>query len=236
VGTLTLQELRDEVRFRVRHIDPDEVPNTRVDLWIRLSYEHVAKPTNNHRELQAITTFNLVQGDRDYRMITDLGSGDYLWMYDLQNLSALGEQRRLTRMTLRAQDEQDHTIQRRPLFYDVFYDSTANELVLFLDREPGTANGGGGGDSMVMRYWRRPPALVEHATNPATILLPDWDEVIIEGAVWRGWKWIDEPKRAELAKIEFGQLINETADRLKGDLIDPGWTVSVEVQDAARIT
>ena len=55
----------------------------------------------------------------------------------------------------------------------------------------------------------RPTQLVD---GQQTLLPANWDEVIIQGAVWRGFKATGDLARAELAKVDFDALINNQYD------------------------
>ena len=61
------------------------------------------------------------------------------------------------------------------------------------------------------------------------MMRPEWDEIILAGAVWRGWMWIGEPDMAENAKEDFGRLVNEVADWRK--LAAENWGARIGVVD-----
>jgi hypothetical protein len=62
-------------------------------------------------------------------------------------------------------------------------------------------------DQIFMVYYRYPPNLV--ADGDLTALKGVWDEVILLGARWRGWRELGMMEQAELAKQDFAQMINE---------------------------
>src|SRR3972149_5050201 len=57
----------------------------------------------------------------------------------------------------------------------------------------------------------RPPAILA-ADGSFTVLHPLWDEVVVLGATWRGFRELNENARAELARQNFALLIQEQQD------------------------
>lgn len=215
MGDLTRQQMRDEVRLALGQRSSDELGGEQIDTWINWAYQHVSRPTiHRHREMKAVATTTLAQGDDDYGMSSDFGISDFLAVIDVADTT---DAIRYHPMTVHEKDEIDSTIEGRARFYTLYYDTGTDETVLLLDREPGSQDAG---NTLQLRYWRQPP--VFSSTTSKTVLLPDWDEVIVQGAIWRGWRALGEVERAEVAKAEFGQLVNEVSERMRLDAEDEG--------------
>jgi len=61
------------------------------------------------------------------------------------------------------------------------------------------------------------------AVGEATLLKPEWDEIILVGAEWRMWISLNEADRAYEAKQNLGVLVNEVADFRKLHAEEWGW-------------
>lgn len=215
MGTMTRETMRDAVREGLGHRKSDEVSSTRVDRWIDWAYRHVTRPTvHPHREMKTRATTALVQGDADLGMNSDFGITDFLAVIDVADTT---DGIRYRPMTVRERDDTDTSIEGRARFYTLFYDAAASETVLLLDRPPNSQDAG---NTLQLRYWREPPDFA--GDSDTTVLLPDWDEVIVVGALWRGWRAMGSVERAEVMKAEFGQLVNEVSERLRLDAEDEG--------------
>lgn len=211
MGAATLQDLRDELRFAVGGYQSSatELPDTRVDRWLRWAQLHVARPAiYPHRELMTSGTFMLVTSQAPYPF-TGFGTS-------VDNVQAI---RRIHYET------RGHRL--RPMSHRQYLEAARNQSGVLNTGEPqsyavegsnlyvepapsSTYNGG----TVRVFFFRKPVAL---AASPATELAEDWDEVILQGGVWRAFKALNVADRAEIAKIEFGQLINEVRDRLRED-------------------
>jgi hypothetical protein len=209
MGALSLQTMRDDLRYIVGGYTSTEMSDALVDRWLRYAYLHVCRPAiYEHRELLTSGTTALVTSDRDYLLSAIAASTDDVQAVKLVVNETRGQ--RLRPLSLRQIEERARPggtlLTGRPTHYAV--EGTA----LYVYPAPNATHNG---DTLRMWYWRKPAAL---AAAPATEIAEDWDEVILVGAVWRAWRYMNLPDRAELAKVEFGQLANEVADRLRADM------------------
>lgn len=232
MGAATLVEMEEEVRFTVGGYGTgtDQLPNTRVDRWLRWALLHVGRPgTYPHRELMTSATFALVASDPDYALASFGTSTD-----DVQAIRRVHNEsrgRRLLPMSHRQYLDAARTgggalVTGEPEQYAV---DGAN---LFVYPAPTATYAG---NTIRVFFYRKPVAL---AANPAIELAEDWDEIVIAGAIWRGFRALGIPERAELAKIEFGQLINEVVDRLAIEHVEDhdGRSFEVELHDLQEVT
>jgi hypothetical protein len=221
MGILTTAEMITEVRSAIGQPSETDVPDTRITLWLDWSYRHVCRPKiHRHREMRVKETITLVTGQRNY----DVAS-DYFSTYSLAN-TTVGY--RLIPMDQRRQDEPLLT-SSRPQFYDIdWYTDPLGQTTLSVLLYPNVASGYGGNE-LRHRYWKMPVGTDTSGLTAATEIDSDWDEVIIVGAIWRGWRHRRSVQRAEIHKAEFAQLINEIPDRLVADVEDKDWGFEVEI-------
>jgi hypothetical protein len=71
--------------------------------------------------------------------------------------------------------------------------------------------------------------------NLTSVIQPAWDEVLVLGAVWRGWRDRLDYARADTMKKETGQMINEIAERLKQEAKDTDWGPQVRYVDETMV-
>ena len=62
-----------------------------------------------------------------------------------------------------------------------------------------------------LRIYLEPPRFVGTLTD-TTLINSYWDDVIVCGASWRGWRYLGEFQRAEAMKQEFAMLIRDAVD------------------------
>lgn len=227
MGAASLQNLRDELRYTVGGYlsGTDELPDARVDRWLGWALLHVARPAiYPHRELMTSGTLTLVTSQAPYPF-TGFGTS-------VDNVQAIRKVyyetrgHRLRPMSHRQYLESARTgagaiIEGEPLQY------TVEGTNLYVYPAPSSAYNGG---TVRVFFFGKATAL---AAAPATTLAEDWDEVILQGGVWRAFRALNVADRAEIAKIEFGQLINEVRDRLREDAQQDhdGHTFEVETLD-----
>lgn len=212
MGAMTLTQMEDDVRFVLGGYTLDVLSNTIVDRWLRWSLLMVGRPSMyEHRELFGSGTLALATGDRDYAFSTFGTSSDNVQSVALVVNESRGQ--RLKPVSLRQMEEIARTgngvvTTGRPSHYML-----AGTLLYLYPAPNATHNG----DTVRVWFWRKPVAL---AASPAHELAEDWDEVIVAGATWRGFRYLNLQDRAEIAKVEFGQLANDVASRLRNDMRD----------------
>jgi hypothetical protein len=210
MGAISLQDARDDLRFIIGGYTVTELSDPLVDRWLRWAVLHIARPAiYEHRELFTNGTFTLVTSDRDYAFSAFGTSTDNVQAVSLVMNETRGQ--RLVRQSLRQMEERARSgaaalLEGRPTHY------TLAGSTLYVTPTPNSTHNG---DIVRVWFWRKPAAL---DVAPAHELAEDWDEVMIAGATWRAFRYLNLQDRAELAKVEFGQLANEVADRLRADM------------------
>jgi hypothetical protein len=63
-----------------------------------------------------------------------------------------------------------------------------------------------------------------------------WDEIIVEGATWRGWKDLNNIDRADQARDEFARMINEVTDIAKIEAEDWGSSAEPQLNPVMRVS
>ena len=209
MGVATLVQLEDDVRYIVGGYSTTEIGNTTVDRWLRWAQLHISRPSvYPHRELLTSGTLLLVTSDRDYPFTGFGTSTDNVQTIKLVVNETRGQ--RLLPLSLRQIEERARPggtlLTGRPTHY------AAEGNTLYVWPAPNSTHNN---DTVRVWFWRKPAAL---AASPASELAEEWDEVLVVGATWRAWRYLNLQDRAEIAKAEFGQLINEIADRMREDM------------------
>ena len=209
MGAMTLVQMEDDVRWQLGGYDSTQISNTAADRWLRWAYLHVSRPNiYEHRELLTSATVPLVTSDRDYTLASFATTTDSVNAVALVMNETRGN--RLLPMSLRQIEERARPggtlMVGRPSHYAIIGPT------LYVYPAPNSTHNA---DSVRVWYYRKPAAL---AASPASELAEEWDEVIVTGALWRGFRYLNLQDRAEVAKVEFGQLINEVGDRLRADM------------------
>lgn len=209
MGVMTLAQMRDDVRHIIGGLTSAEASDTLVDRWLRWAYLHVSQTAvYQHRELLTNGTAVLATSDPDYTFASFGTSTDNVRAIKLVFNETRG--RTLLPMSLRQYGERARPggslLEGEPTHYC----AEAGTALLVWPAPSSTYNG----DTLLVWFWKKPAAL---APSPASELAEEWDEVIVQGAVWRGFRYRNQMDRAEVAKAEFGQLANEIADRLRED-------------------
>jgi hypothetical protein len=223
MGAMTDGQMVVEVRLAVGNPSETALSTTRIYRYLDWAYRHVCRPNvHPHREMRVSTTFTIATGKREYRLKTDIGIQDFYSMHALTNET---QAYRLVPMDMRRQEE-GMIPNTRPCWYDLDYTTVTEEPQILLYPNVSSTNNG---QTMRLRYWRQPPDFAGGGST-TTVLVEDWDEVIVVGAIWRSWRHQRAYERAELVKAEFGQLTNEIGNRLRDDLQDKDWEIAAHIE------
>ena len=209
MGTLTLTQLRDEVRFDLKN-RPDSgssgLSDTRLNLFINAAYLHVAHPSvHKHRELLYTYTITLATDDNEYAF-TPVGGVNILAIRSVTHVDSTTLTATAARNKLRPKDPQwfdERTINTgsRPSTYAV----EANNIII----EP-VPTSSLNGELLQVRSIREPAQL--SADTDVTVIGNRWDEVILLAARWRAELHLGYRDLAEATKLDFAALINEYAE------------------------
>lgn len=212
MGTLTLAEMRDELYLLLNsrdEVDPSVATGqTRLDRFLNWSYLKVQLPsTFEHVERQSSGTITLVTSTSSYTIPATI------WAIDHIRYGA--REKRISPMS-RAQLS-NITIPSGPPARFARWGTT-----LYLDATPTSTENG---QTLTIYGWQEPESLA--TSGAASELNPVWDEVIIAGAAWRGWRSLGDHPRADVFREEFAAMANDMRSVLSQEAHIPGWRVEV---------
>ncbi len=195
--------------------------------WINWSYLHISQPNiHPHQSFQTQGELTLVTDQVTYPLT---GFGFTLWgIYNVTYIAATTSAVTNRRRRLKGASDirwLDYQFQREgePSEYAVWGGSAVGGT-LNINARPTTSQNG---HILLVRGYRQPTSLV--ANDSVTVLHDLWDECILIGARWRGWREINRPERAEIARVEFGMQINEIQNALKLDAQDWGGRFEIDL-------
>lgn len=211
MGTMTGVEMYAALLANLGNRSSTDIPAATALPWFNWTIDHVASPRiYRHRELEQTTTQALATGTGAYTIAAATGvltlAVDSVVIYDPNNVL-----RRIRLRPLRSRDAHEQSGRypsSEPYWYS-WWGSTQIELL----PAPDSAHNGW---TLSIRRIKEPTLFTSGnltSGSVTTILAREWDEVIVQGATWRGFRGLREWERAEQAKREFGQLINEVAER-----------------------
>lgn len=211
MGTLLLSEMRDEVTEGLGN--RTELTAANYNRFINLSYLHISRPRiHPHYELRQSETIVLVAATRAYAYDTSWRGTRSLYNSTLEYL--------LHPEDIQDQDARAVAIVDRPSHY------TIEGVNIVLAQIP-SANAVG--NNLVHRYWQRPILLA--ADGDVTLISPDWDEVIIAGALYRGWRRLNQFERMVEAREDYARLIREVQDEERLFAKTRGWRATPQIHD-----
>lgn len=224
MGDLTLEQMRDAARYALS--EKRDLTSTQLDRWLNWSYFHVAMPSvHRHQENRATHTYQLSEDVVEYDLSSSTLGKQNIGIFDLTyfadtNTNVDTRRRRLEGpVNVRRLDERSF-----PAGEPTRYARYGNTLIL--DNRPTSAMAN---HRLRLRYWHQPVKLV--SGSDTTIFPALWDEVIVLGARWRGWRELNQPDRAEIAKRDFSEMVNEIQETVRVDSEDWGGTFEPELED-----
>jgi len=234
VGAMNLSEMQEALRWALDN--RTNVTDTQLTRWLNWSYEHVGQPTmHRHQALQAesANTVTLVTDQVAYD-IPNLAGFTFWGLYGIWYVDGTdASDRSLRRFRLKGSFDVRSTDEAsqgtgRPTRYSVWgqtASTAAQGPIVNLDRRPTT---GENGKVLLVRGYRSPIRLVD--PTDITVLHPLWDEAIILGATWRGFRELSENARSEVAKANFATVVGMAQDASKLGAEDWGGAFEVDLQ------
>ena len=212
MGVMTAAEMAAELRLNLNRPD---LTDAQAGRWLNWSYLHVSSPRiYRHRELITEETSALTTGTRTYVIAANasIAVQSVVIHHPDQLTVDANRHERYSLHPLRDRAGHDQAGTRangRPEWYEIAPGGTNLALI---PAPSATYNGW----TLSVRRIRR-PVLLDVAGTPTgtTAIDAPWDEVIVAGATWRGYRALKEPLRSEHWKVEFGQLVNEVTDRVR---------------------
>lgn len=208
MGTLTLAEMRTELYYLLD--SADEVMagtgDIRANRFLNWSFYRIQLPnTFEHIERQTTQTITLVANTTSYPVT--------VWAID--HIRYNNTYKRLNPMS-RAQLSNLTLPNGQPARFARWGHS------IQLDSTPTSAEAG---HTLTVYGWQEPTIL--STTGAASDLNTLWDEVIVTGAAWRGWRSLGDHVRADIFREEYAALVNDARSVLAQEGHIPGWRVEV---------
>lgn len=202
--SIELQALRDSLR---RHIgvDEDDLDNEATDLLLNRSYWEIIDKFH-FREKEVTATFAITAGTRLYNVPSPFEA--------LRKLSVLdpgtGKHHVLDRMTVDVY-EQNYDEDTDARDFPTHYVREGCAVRLWpTPKEALTAT---------IKYWTTLSDLAE-GSNEVPELPQNWHEIVLLGAVWRGFTEFGDYVRSRLAKAQQTELVNSSVPTEAKEEID----------------
>ena len=206
MGTNTLAEMRDDLYLLLNsrdEVDPDVAAGqTRLDRFLNWAYQRVQLPTTfEHIERQSTQTLTLVTSTASYTVT--LWAIDHIRYDNFKKLLRPMSRQQLSNATI--PDGQPTRFARwgTSIYLDYTPTSTQN------------------GHTLTMYGWTTPTTLA--TSSAASALNAVWDEVIVIGAAWRGWRSLGDHTRADVFREEYAALVNDNRSVLQTEGHIQGW-------------
>jgi len=228
VGTMTLPDFEDETRYALTGMDPSSpaLTTARLDRWINQAYLWICMPNHyRHPELETTELIALAANTAKYAMTNTYYMLVYVAHVEETFASITDESRRrkLDPGDVREQADLLRT-ERMPGQYAWW------ENQIWLASVPDTASAVQG---LEVCGYQQPTILSGVA---ATVLKPEWDEILVTAAEWKGWQRLNEPDRAYEARQTLGSLVNEVADIRRLHAEEWGWQTGANAPTYMRTT
>lgn len=210
MGTLTKAEMRTELYLLLNsrdEVDPnDTTGQVRLDRFLNWSYARVQLPsTFEHVEKQTTQTLTLVASTSSYTTT--------VWAID--HILYSNRSKRLTPLS-RAQLS-NISIPSGPPSRFARWGPT-----VYLDTIPTSTEAG---HTLVVYGWEDIQTL--SGTGAASALNSLWDQVIVTGAAWHGWRSLGDMARADLYREEYAAMVNDARSVFSIEGHIPGWRVEI---------
>lgn len=240
MGNLTLSEFRDELRFELDNTTTDEVAGSSLTRWINQAYLHVCQPhLYLHRELQVEVLVPMATDTVQYTLDTSVGGYTVNRFVPTGNPGGLASvpaavtsvyhvrdttvavsalRKKLQPVEVQQIDEDQLLTQGQPYYYAVWRQQ------LYIDKRPTSVENG---QLLVVRAYMLPAQL--SADTDETTVAAAWDNVILAGAAWLGFRKLGDRDAAAEYRLEFGRLFRDVSDWQQVEMMDrlAGFTAHV---------
>lgn len=203
MGDLNAAKILEEARVSLGGRGTASVPDSRLFRWLTQTVRHIGNPSvYEHDALKKSENITLTAASL-YTLATDVVAVRTVTNTTVDKGYGLivMEQTELDLMT-------PLTGGARPNFYVSSGDDT-NSKTLEVFPSPDTAHQG---DVLRVRYWARPAAINTGGDIP--VFDAEWDEVLIDGVAFRGWKALGNPIQRDLFGEAYVGAINDIRAKL----------------------
>lgn len=203
MGTITLAELRTELKFNLKGRADVALSDARMDRWGNAAYRHMCLP-NVHEfdEMKAVYDITLVSGTNEYTLAEATVGNKVVGMRSAHHIlattiTATAQKRKLSPRNIRWFDRRT-LISGAPTIY------TVETETLHVHPVPGSNETG---QFIRVRFWKEPDTL--SADSDVTVIASYYDEVLILGHQWMAERALGYTDRAEATKQNYIGLLNE---------------------------
>lgn len=227
-GLLTLQAMVNQTRVILGNRTSTDLSDTVVVAWYNWTLDQLASPRiYRHPELWDLTSQAFVAGTRLYTIDTAGSPTDTVAVLGVVAVSSTDAAQRFRLRPVRLRDGFEmagRVASGSPRDYSL-YSPTQIEVY----DTPSTTYTGW---NLLIRRVKVPTAFtVAGIATEKSPLHRFFDEAMVLGSVWRGWRALKETLRGEAAKAEFGQVVNEITDRLSFEAEDRDFGPEVVIEE-----
>ena len=223
MGTMTLSEIRDEVKLRLDNRSDAGVADANVNRWVNMAYYHMTHPSiHEFEELSVTREITLVVNQRDYDLSEVTVGHRMIAMRTIHYIHAstddlTSRRHRLKPRAIQQLDNKQPTASE-PRYY---YMNEAENLIV--DPYPNSA---AAGNALIMRYWRQPETL---SADGDTSVMPDYyDELLVLGGLYRAEEVLNYRDRSEETRQNYVNLLNDAREKSEVEAFD--WDHKSEVR------
>lgn len=233
MGVLTLAEMETDLRFQLDN--RSDLTSAQLQRWLNWAWKEITDPRRHrHSELQCIldvTTagpaqfYDIEVGTTATQTIRSIHT---VVFYPGNPISASVTRYRLRQVDVRQLEDTNTTVATaNPTRYAIWNNTASGNLRrIMLDSIPTAIN------HHILIYGYREPDNLSGA-GAASFLADAWDEAIVLGARWRGWRDLNQPDRSELAKNDYLGFIAELERERRAELEDRPGLITSEMESLA---
>lgn len=216
-----------EVRRALDDRTVADLPRDTVENWLIKTYLHLTQPSvYMHPELFNVENVTLVAATNEYVLDpTPLQPREIYLVIGVRNTKA--DQEYLLRPRNRRWFRQrQQAIEGRP--NDYMHISTLTvPNVLRIYPTPSTEYVG---DILEVEEYVEPYTVGLATDDDQAIPMQDqWHEPWVQGAIWRGWRELNQPVFADRALVDYAALVNEIKDRARIEGIEDPRTFDIDL-------
>jgi hypothetical protein len=210
MGDMTRAEIILQVRQDLDGRSVVDLPDARVGVWLDATLNHVTNPkVYMHPRLYVTENVTLVTGTNEY-VLGNAGTREVWLVIGVRNSTA-NQEYPLYPKGRKYFRRLQQSPQGRPSYYAHISDPT-NLSILKVYNTPAIEYNGQ--ILEVEEYCKHLTWTTDHVLDAM------WDEVLIAGGVWRGWKSLNQPVFQDRALSDYAALINEIREREGLEIIE----------------
>ena len=205
MGLNALTDMRTDLALMLdsrTEVDPDTAAGqARLDRYLNWAYLRIQLPsTFEHVERMTTQTVTLVTSTSSYSITP--WAIDHVRYDNFEKLLRPMSRTQLSNITIPSGQPSRFARWGSTLYLDYIPTSTQN------------------GHTLTIYGWQQPAVL---SATPASDLNQVWDEVIVIGAAWRGWRSMGDHPRSDTYREEYSALVNDNKSILEMEGHIQGW-------------